>query len=131
MRTVKEWIGKTDDSQPTPVVRLRILLANDRKCYLSGRTIRPGEEWHLEHIKPLWAGGENRESNLRPALVDPHKEKTKREAAEKAKADAMAKAAYGIESSSKRKMQGPRFKPAEPQRRASSKLKQWAAWREI
>lgn len=122
MRTVKEWIGKTDDSVPPPTVRLRILLDSDRKCYLSGQTIRPGDEWHLEHVKPIWAGGENRESNLKPALVEPHREKSKREAAEKAKADAMAKAAYGIEPESKRRLSGQGFRKSEPQRRASRPL---------
>jgi 5-methylcytosine-specific restriction endonuclease McrA len=56
-------------------------------CHISGRKIRAGDVWELEHIKPLSMGGEHRESNLAPALKDAHAEKTAREAGERAKAD--------------------------------------------
>jgi 5-methylcytosine-specific restriction endonuclease McrA len=81
----QEWIGRTDDSRPPPHVRVRIFERHDGICYLSGRKIKAGEAWQCDHIIALINGGENRESNLAPALVDPHKVKTKSDVAEKSR----------------------------------------------
>jgi 5-methylcytosine-specific restriction protein A len=86
-RTVPEWIGKTPDSKVPAPVRARVFLTHGGKCHISGRTIRPGEAWELEHVKPLSMGGEHRERNLAPALIQPHREKTAQEAGVRAKAD--------------------------------------------
>lgn len=56
----------------------------------------PGEAWELEHVTALILGGEHRETNLRPALVAPHKEKTADEMKVKAKTDAVRKRHLGI-----------------------------------
>lgn len=115
-RATAEWIGKSPDAKVPARVRLRILLRYDRKCYLSGAPIPPGAKWELEHIKSLILGGEHRESNLAPALADPHKRKTAVEAKVKAKADAIAKRQYGITQPAG-KLQGRGFsKPDKPQR---------------
>lgn len=95
-RTVKEWIGKTPDSAIPERVQLRVLLRHDRKCFLTGRVIRPGDAWECDHKRALSLGGEHRESNLVPVLVEPHKVKTKADRKMKAKADAQTKSAYGI-----------------------------------
>lgn len=84
-REIPEWRGKTDDTPAPPRVRLRIFERHNGVCYLSGRRIAAGEPWDLDHIKPLCLGGENRESNLAPALRDKHKEKTRGDVAAKAK----------------------------------------------
>jgi 5-methylcytosine-specific restriction protein A len=84
-REVPEWIGRTPDTPVPPRIRRRIYDRCNGVCYLSKRTIRPGEAWELEHKIALCNGGENRESNLAPALVGPHKEKTKADLAEKSK----------------------------------------------
>jgi 5-methylcytosine-specific restriction endonuclease McrA len=86
-RSIKEWIGKTPDSVPPPTVLARIFLRAKGVCHISGRKIAPGEAWEAEHIKPLSMGGENRERNLRPALVEPHKQKTREETDLREKAD--------------------------------------------
>jgi len=86
-RSVPEWIGKTDDAKVPPRVRLRVFLAHDGVCHLSGRKIMPGEEWDLDHVKALCNGGEHRESNLAPALRDKHREKTAEDVAERVKTD--------------------------------------------
>jgi len=98
MRTVAEWIGKSDDARVPPRVRLRVLEAYGRRCYLTGNPIRPGDKWEIEHRTALILGGSHRESNLAPALVAPHKKKTAAEMAVKAKIAAVAKSAYGIKS---------------------------------
>lgn len=113
-RAVTEWIGKTPDQRVPPRVRLRVLEAYDRRCYLTGAEIRPGTSWELEHVTALILGGEHRESNLAPALVKPHKAKTKVEMAVKAKIADVAKAAYGIKAAKQRipsRPKPPRAKP--------------------
>jgi len=77
-------------------VLLRILRRHNHRCHISGREITDGTPWEGEHIKPLWAGGENREANYAPALVDPHKDKSAREAAQRAKADRQGAGAAGL-----------------------------------
>jgi len=96
-RKVEEWRGRTPDSKVPDHVRLRIFRNAGGVCHISGRKIALGEPWQLEHIIPLHVpGGENREGNLRPALVDPHKIKTAKEMKRKAKGDAQAKFSLGI-----------------------------------
>lgn len=96
MRTVKEWIGRTDNAKVPDHVRARVFLRNDGRCHITGRKIRPGEKWELEHVKALCNGGEHRESNLAPALVAPHKAKTRKDRAEKARVDSLARRHIGI-----------------------------------
>jgi 5-methylcytosine-specific restriction protein A len=84
-RTVPEWIGKTDDTPAPPRVRARVFLAHEGVCHITGRKIAPGEKWELDHVVALINGGENRESNLAPALVAAHKAKTAQDVAQKAK----------------------------------------------
>lgn len=95
-RSVEEWIGKTPDSMPPPRVRLRIFDRHHGTCHISGRKIQAGGRWELEHIKRLDDGGENRESNLAPALASAHKAKTKAERADAAKSDSVRKRHVGI-----------------------------------
>ena len=95
-RSVREWIGKDADARPPMGVLLRILRRHNYRCHISGREITDGTPWEAEHIKPLWAGGENREANYAPALVDPHKVKSARETAQRAKADRQGASAAGL-----------------------------------
>ena len=95
-RTVEEWIGKTDDAKVPPHVRMRIFLAHDGKCWLSGRKIMPADYWELEHKIALCNGGQHRETNMAPALRDAHKIKTARDVREKAKVDRIRKRHIGI-----------------------------------
>ena len=87
MRSVDEWIGKTDNTMPPPRVRLRIFDAHQGMCHISQRKIRAGELWDLDHVIALCNGGENRESNLAPALKDKHREKTADDVKQRAKDD--------------------------------------------
>lgn len=95
-RSVPEWIGKTPDTPAPPRVRLRVFEAHGGVCYLSGRKIMPGDAWQLEHPLALVNGGENRESNLAPALTAAHKIKTAEDVAQKAKNDRVRKRHLGI-----------------------------------
>lgn len=96
MRMVPEWIGKSSDSSIPARVRLRVLEAHGGVCYLSGRKIMPGDKWDVEHKLAICLGGENRESNLAPALKAAHKVKTARDVAQKAKNDRVRRRHLGI-----------------------------------
>lgn len=82
-RSTPEWIGKTDDTNAPPRVRIRLFDKYNGICQLSKRKINAGEKWELHHIKALIEGGENRETNLVPVLVAPHKAETKKQMAVK------------------------------------------------
>ena len=87
MRTVPEWIGKTDDAAIPLRVRLRVFERANGICHLSGRRIAAGEPWDCDHVVALVNGGEHRETNLAPALRDKHREKSAAENSDQAKAD--------------------------------------------
>jgi len=95
-RTNEEWVGKNDDAKIPDRVRLRVFVRHGGVCYLSGRRIGPGDDWELEHVVALCNGGLHAEHNLRPALRGPHKAKTARDVAEKAKNDRVRKKHLGI-----------------------------------
>lgn len=100
-RALPEWVGKTDDSRPPPRVRVRIFESHNGVCHISKRKIAPGEPWECEHITAIINGGENRESNMAPALIKPHKEKTARDVAIKAKNDRVRKRHLGLRKPSR------------------------------
>jgi len=108
-RSVPEWVGATADSSAPPRVRLRIFERCEGRCHISGRKIMAGEKWELEHIKALCLGGENRESNLAPALVGAHRKKTRADLADKAKADRTRQKHLGIYPPSLRPLKGRGF----------------------
>lgn len=95
-RSVPEWVGKTPDTAIPPRVRLRVFEAHRGTCYLSGRKIGPADKWEVEHIQALSLGGENRESNLAPALARAHKKKTADDVKQKAKNERIRKKHLGI-----------------------------------
>lgn len=84
-RATPEWIGKTAETAIPPRVKLRIWEREQGRCYLSGRKIMPGDAFQYEHVIALCNGGENRESNIRLALTEKHKDKTAADVAEKSK----------------------------------------------
>lgn len=96
MRTVKEWIGKTDDSMPSPTVRLRIFLTHNSICHLCETKIQVGQKWDASHLKSIWDGGENRETNLAPAHRKCHRDHTSKEKTEQADANRKAMKHLGI-----------------------------------
>lgn len=100
-RTVPEWIGKTDDSKVPDRVRARIFDREGGICHLTGRKIDPlRDEWDLDHKHALILGGEHRESNLFPALREPHRRKTAAEMKVKSKIARVRKKALGIKKQS-------------------------------
>ncbi|TGT64146.1 HNH endonuclease [bacterium M00.F.Ca.ET.159.01.1.1] len=95
-RDIEEWVGSSPNAKVPDRIRDRVFFRANGICHISGRKIIvPRDRWQLEHVKPLSMGGEHRESNMRPALIDAHKGKTSDEAAARAKADRIRRKANG------------------------------------
>jgi 5-methylcytosine-specific restriction protein A len=106
VRSTKEWIGRTDDSVPPPYIRLRIFRTHDGICHVSGVKIRSGDPWECDHIVALCNGGQNRESNMAPVRVGPHREKTGADVALRVINDRVMKKSLGIKTTKGRPMPG-------------------------
>lgn len=87
MRSVPEWVGKTDDAAIPKRVKLRIFARCEGRCGLTGAKIQVGDAYDFDHIKELRDGGEHRELNLHPVLRAAHRIKTAEGKARQAKAD--------------------------------------------
>jgi 5-methylcytosine-specific restriction endonuclease McrA len=85
MRSIDIWVGETDDQTIPQRVRIRVFEKYRGICQLSGRVIRPGDKWQIDHIIALCNGGRHAEDNLWPVLVDAHREKTREDVAIKSK----------------------------------------------
>lgn len=66
--------------------RVLVFQTHNGICHICGGKIGVGEAWELEHVIPLAMGGEDEESNWRPAHIKCHKAKTKTDVASVAKA---------------------------------------------
>ena len=82
-------------SRMTAAKRVRIYDRDRGLCHLCKLPIHLGEQWHVEHVKPLWEGGADEEVNMAPAHVDCHATKSKEEAAPRAKTTAQRAKAIG------------------------------------
>jgi hypothetical protein len=96
MRKTLEWIAKHDDQAIPRYVRARIFETHNGICHISGRKIMPGDAWDCEHKLALCLGGEHRENNIAPALVAPHRIKTKGDRHQKKKNDRVRRRHIGI-----------------------------------
>jgi 5-methylcytosine-specific restriction endonuclease McrA len=102
MRSVPEWIGKTDDTPPPPRVMLRVFLRGNGRCAICTRKIASGDRWVCDHTKALINGGKNREGNLQP-ICDwcDRKVKTPADVAEKSRTYAKQLSQVGIKKKPK------------------------------
>jgi 5-methylcytosine-specific restriction protein A len=114
-RAIPEWVARHDDQAIPRKVGLRVLEANDRKCWICGNEIAPGAGTDIHHKTPLADGGRHAESNLAPVHRKCHR-LTAREAQERAESRATIASHYGLK---KPKMQGRGFRKAPPQLTAS------------
>ena len=99
-RSVPEWIGRNDDAMPHKAVRERLLKIYP-VCYICARPFGDGTTVELDHKIPLYKGGENRESNLRPVHKKCHTEKCREEAADRAKVRNLTLRHSGLQTKSK------------------------------
>ena len=115
MRTVDEWIGATDNARIPTRVRLRVWERDGGKCALTGRKIRPGEPWQLDHRVSLINGGQHREQNLQVVSVEAHKAKTADDVAIKSKISRVKAKHLGQWPKSKARLQGRAFQKSRPE----------------
>ena len=82
----------------TRVARTRIFDNAKGTCCLCNFKIDAGrgDKWIVEHIKPLWLGGDDDERNMGPAHYKCAIEKTRQEAPVKAKSDRVRANHLGI-----------------------------------
>lgn len=90
--------------------RTRIYDAANGECCICGNYIHAtrGDKWIVEHVKPLWLGGADDDSNMRPAHYRCAIQKTAEEAAVKAKTDRVRAKHLGIRKTQFRPMPGTR-----------------------
>ncbi len=114
-RKIPEWVADHDDQKVPPRVKARIFTACGGRCYRTGRKIRAGDTWHLDHKIALCNGGEHREQNLAPILEDAHKEKTQEDLDIRTKTDRMRQKHLGIYPKSRAKIRSPGFSRSRPE----------------
>lgn len=85
----------------TKLQRVRVFDAAGGICHLCKAKIHVGERWDVEHVKPLSMGGADDETNMAPAHVGCHREKTSAEAGPRAKADRIRARHLGIRKRSR------------------------------
>lgn len=108
MRSVPQWIGKTDD-QPVPDrVKLRVFTAFDGRC--GHCTLKIGGKLlpAYDHIIALANGGRNAEANLQLLCVPCHKVKTRVDVKEKSTLARKRAKHLGIRKRKSRPMPGSR-----------------------
>lgn len=125
MRTIKEWIGKTDDSMPPPTVRLRIFRTHKGICHLCETKVHATQKWQASHLKSIWDGGPNVESNYAPAHEKCHRAHTSKEKTEQAAANRKAMKHLGIKPK-RSTLKGRGFTPAPPQNTATRPIEKTA-----
>lgn len=100
-RSVPEWIADHPDQAIPPRVKLRVWERCKGRCALTGKKLRPGDEYDFDHIVALGNGGEHREKNLQVVGRAAHRLKTARDVAQKAKADRIRAKHLGLYPPSK------------------------------
>jgi hypothetical protein len=81
-RSLKEWIGRSDDTKVPPHVRVRVFKTFEGICQECTLPIT-GKRWICDHRIAIINGGENRESNLGPIHETCDKTKTAADVAQK------------------------------------------------
>lgn len=93
--------------------RARIFARDGGVCGLSGKKIKAGEPFEIEHRIALALGGSNEDDNLYVVLVEPHREKTKEDVRAIAKAKRLEARQNGTRRERKPIPSRPFDKPAE------------------
>jgi len=95
-RSVKEWVGRTDDSAIPASAKERIARAAGNHCQRCGRKIVGKLRAEFDHITPLILGGRNAEGNIQLLCHECHGAKTKLDVKLKAKVARIRKRELGI-----------------------------------
>lgn len=91
----------------TRAKRVRIWNAANGICHICKLPIDgTKDKWDAEHIKPIWLGGADDESNMAPAHKRCHAPKTAQEAAPRAKSNRIRARHMGIRKTQPRPIPG-------------------------
>jgi 5-methylcytosine-specific restriction protein A len=120
-RSVKPWVGLTDDAMPPPACKRRILARQGDKCAITGKPFTAKEKPQFDHIVPLWLGGKNCEENLQAIHGEPHKRKTAAEATVRAKSNAAKDKNLGLREAATRPLKGRGFPKTDKQPKTLTK----------
>lgn len=122
-----EFIAPTKRKKMTKPRAAKIFLARNGICFNCGRQIAQfGEPWFIEHPDAVAQGGSDNDADLWPSHTACKAQKDAADAKSKAKRDRLITASWQPEAPRKR-MQGPGFRKAQPQRSASRKTEKWSA----
>ncbi len=108
-RSVEEWRSATDDAAIPQRVKLRVWERCEGRCALTGKKLRPGDPWQVDHIIALANGGSHAERNLQIVSVEAHKAKTASDVKVKAKIARVRAKHVGAWSAPKQKIQSRPF----------------------
>ena len=88
--------------------KLEIFKSHNGVCHICGGKIGATrtESWEVEHIIPLWQGGEDEEQNMAPAHTVCHKPKSNKEATERAKSNRIHAKHFGYKAKKSRPIPG-------------------------
>jgi 5-methylcytosine-specific restriction protein A len=111
VRSVPEWVGRTDDSPVPNRVRLRVWERCGGRCGACRRELVAGDRWDCDHIVALALGGDHREGNLQALCSWCHKRKTRDDVAIKAYRYRHRLAKAGIKRRKYRPMPGSKGSP--------------------
>ena len=75
----------TERRRITAAMSVRVFDGANGQCHICGMPIFVGDLWDVEHVKPLWLGGEDGEANMAPAHKRCHREKSAGESPVRAK----------------------------------------------
>jgi hypothetical protein len=106
-RSIEKWVGSTPDAKPPIRVRLRVFERYGGICQRTGRKIRAGDKWEVDHCIALINGGANAETNLQPVLAEAHREKTREDVAVKSKVARMKAKHLGLKTPKTRGLSKP------------------------
>ena len=82
------------------LARVRVFDSYGGICHICRFRIQVGQAWDCEHIKPLWLGGEDTETNMAPAHKVCHRTKSADESPQRAKSNRVRAKHLGIKKRS-------------------------------
>lgn len=113
-RSTPEWVADHPDQAIPTRVKMRIWNRCGGKCAITGKKLRPGDEYDFDHIVPLILGGKHAEGNLQVVSRQAHREKTKDDVKAKAKADRLHAKFHGYFPKSKTPLRSRGFPKTRP-----------------
>jgi len=101
VRSVDEWVGRTDDSRVPASVKRRLIRSQLGVCACCCLEFTDKRKPEVHHVESLESGGPNRESNLELWCSLCHGTETKRQTKVRAKVNRILDRRYGFKTPKK------------------------------